>query len=607
MANKHMPNENNEMNELFRIISEMESRALDDDIEATIQRYGNNEYSSTEKELNPDLVQFDLADLLITPGNELEAEAAEAAQQMAFLLDTDVEEAMTEDLPPPPEQRQNPLKVLGGIFTGNFFRRGDDTPTTLRKGAFWLSIVAFIGAISFLVSDLCVQPQQNIQLNNELVEIYHPQEEEVISTSPDVPQGTLLSFEELYARNKEVSGWLSYHATGRTDFLNIEYPVMYSGDNLKYVHRDYDGKKNKNGTLFLDGRNAIGGYDQHDQSMIIYGHNMASGQMFAGLNKFIGSETNARTAATFTFSTLYRKDEYVVFAVAMSEEAEKDTATYFNYYRTEFADGDQFLSYIQQVRERSLFDYPTDVRDDDSILILATCTGKTSAKLNDGRVLVFARRAREGEKVSVQTNAITKNIDVIMPYSWYINQKMEPHDYYSTGQLPSTPADGPTNNVDNNGGLTDNSTTLPDNGNQGGDVTGVITGTNNNGGGNQNGGTTRPNGGTNNTTHNNGGQSGTTTMNGGSTTDTTQPSGGDTTGGDTTGGDTTGGDTTGGEDTTTQPSTEDTTQGEDTTTEPAPEDTTTQPEETTTQPEETTTQAEETTTTAAPEGGETTE
>ena len=604
MANKNIPNEQkNEMNELFRMIHEMESRTLDEDIESTILQYGggNADYIPPEKNFNPDAVQANLADLLITPTDPMEEEVAEAAQQMAFLLDTDPEEAMTEDLPPPPEQRNHPIAVLGGFFADNFFRRGDDAPTTLRKGVFWLSTVALIGASLFLVSDLCVQPQQNIQLNNELVEMYRPDKEEVISNNPEVPKGTLLSFEDLYARNKEVSGWLSYHATGRTDFLKIEYPVMFSGDNLKYVHRDYDGKKNKNGTLFLDGRNEIKGYDDHDQSMIIYGHNMASGQMFAGLNKFIGSETNARTAATFTFSTLYRKDEYVVFAVALSEEAERDSDTYFNYYRTEFASGDQFLSYIQQVRERSLFDYPTDVRDDDTILILATCTGKTSAKLNDGRLLVFARRARAGEQVSIKTSAIAKNIDVIMPYSWYINQKMEPHAYYSTGILPGdVPVDGPTNNGDNttdNGwtGTDDDTTTATDE--QGNVITGVITP----------GSTTRPNGGNQTTNHHNGGGSTTGTVQNGGTDSTTQ-NGGGSTDSTTLPSDTTVPDaddsTTQPEDSTTQPE-DSTTQPEDTTTQP--EDTTTQPEETTTQPEETTTQAEETTTTAAPEGGDTTE
>ena len=67
MANKHMPNENNEMNELFRMINEMESRSLDDDIESAIQQYGGNaSYVPPEKGFNPDLEQVNLADLLIT-------------------------------------------------------------------------------------------------------------------------------------------------------------------------------------------------------------------------------------------------------------------------------------------------------------------------------------------------------------------------------------------------------------------------------------------------------------------------------------------------------------------------------------------------------------
>jgi len=600
MANNvNKPEQNgNEMKDLLRMLDQIENRSLDEDIEEAILHYGYGEDKPQEAILQekgfvPDMVQGDLSELLITPGIPTEDEEAEAEHQAAFLLESIDEESMTEDLPPPPEERRSPLAVLGDFFAANFPRKGDEPLLILRKSGFWLSLLVLLVALVYLISDLCVQPQMNVQLNNELRDLYRPEQSEVITNNPDYPENTLLSFEELYARNPEVSGWLSYHSYGNKDFINVELPVMYSGDNKKYVHRDYDGNKNKNGTLFLDGRNEITGPYGMDQSMIIYGHNMASGQMFAGLNKLIGSENNARLATNFTFSSLFRKDEYVVFAVALSEEAELDTPTYFNYWRTAFADGKEFMSFIQQVRDRSLFDYPTDVREDDSILILATCTGKTSAHLNDGRVLVFARRCRQGEG-SIKTNAIVKNTDVIMPYNWYINQKLEPHEYYTNPPaVEDTPVGGGTTTMDTPFGDPFATDTTGDNTTSGTNITGNVPGVT---------GVVTPGGST--TTHNgqtsanpSAGTTAGTTAGGGesTTTGTTTVAGGDTTTA-VTGEDATTTESTSAEDTTT--SAEDTTtSAEDTTT--SAEDTTTAAEDTTTAAEDTTTSAEETTTTAA--------
>lgn len=462
---KKMPGDSNNMDELLRMLDTIEKRTLGDDVEETIRKFGYSDVPSSmyvPPEKAPYASGTDLSQLLINPDDMEDEEGEEALLQAEQLLGDATSADTVEDMPPPPELRRNPLQVLGSFFADNFPRRDDEPRTLARKCGFWVSWVALISALTFLVINIGVQPQMNAQLNNELVDMYRPDNNTVITDSTEYPNGMLSAFKTLYKRNNEVSGWLSFHANGSKDFLNIEYPVMYSGDNIKYARVDFDQKKNKNGCLFLDSRNQITGYDDMDQSTIIYGHNMASGQMFAGLNQFIGSESNARSATTFTFSSLYRADEYVVFAVCLSDEAEKNQSTYFNYWRTQFEDSDQFLSFIQQVRDRSLFDYPTDIRDDDSIVILASCTGRTSAKLTDGRVLVFARRMRPNE-TPISTSAISKNIDVIMPYNWYMNQKMPPHGYYDA----SIHAAATT--------TTTTSTTIPDDSTESTDVGGTDT------------------------------------------------------------------------------------------------------------------------------------
>ena len=372
--------------------------------------------------------EIDTRDLLLTD-NEAPLEMKEYRLTAADLAEEDEDE--DEEVSEKPVIRRNPFKALWKGFCGNFPRKGDTVGTKVRKCGFLFSLLVMLVAIVYLVVDLMIIPVKNNQLKNELIGIYHPEQSQVVVSvdNKKYPTNMLASFQELYDRNNEVRGWISYHADGKKDFLDIEYPIVYSGDNEKYLKKDFDGNKNRNGTLFFDQSNRLNRYDDQNRSLIVYGHNMASGQMFAGLNKFLGSVNNARAAATLTMSTLYRQDQYLVFAVILTDEDDNVKGRYFNTRRTSFTNDTDFLAYIDEMRARSLFDYPVEVQGNDQILVLSTCTGRSS-KLDNGRLVVVARRVRDGETAAVNTSAIVKNEDVIMPYYWYINQDEDPHSYY---------------------------------------------------------------------------------------------------------------------------------------------------------------------------------
>ena len=206
---------------------------------------------------------------------------------------------------------------------------------------------------------------------------------------------------------------------------------MFSGDNDYYLTHDFHKTKNPNGALFFDKRNRIETVDDRNKVLIVYGHNMASGQMFAGLNNFNRNENYARQAAVLTLETLFEETEYKVFAAIVIDDGEKVSSRRFSYLQTDFASSDSFLSFVDQVRARSLYDYPVDVNAEDELLILSTCTVPSQVYIKDGRLAVFARKVRPGEGSSVNISKIVKNTDVIMPYDWYIKQKKEPHAYYA--------------------------------------------------------------------------------------------------------------------------------------------------------------------------------
>lgn len=335
-----------------------------------------------------------------------------------------------DEAPPPAPTGRRPLAAIGGFFAANFPRRTDTPGEWVRKGVFWLALAMLVISAGVLLNQLWLVPARNRSLYNKTVEAYEPEKTAV--AEGDYPKGMLASFQKLYDINPDVRGFLDFSATGNRDFLNIHYPVVYSGDNEEYLRKDFYGNRNKNGTLFFDRRNDLASEESENRVLIIYGHNMASGQMFAGLNKLIGNVQNARAAASLTLSTLYEKSEYQVLAVVLADEEETEEQWRYDFRRTRFSSEEDLLQHIENIRARSLFDYPTDVQEGDELLVLSTCTAYSSAKLKDGRLLVIARKVRPGEGTDTDTDAIVANEDVIMPRAWYMNQNLPLHSYYSS-------------------------------------------------------------------------------------------------------------------------------------------------------------------------------
>jgi sortase B len=93
---------------------------------------------------------------------------------------------------------------------------------------------------------------------------------------PDAQKGQL-SFSELQKINPEVISWLEVYGTA------IDYPVVQSVDNMKYVNTDAAGNYSLTGSIFLDAQSSA---DFSDFSSILYGHHMDKSAMFGELGLF---------------------------------------------------------------------------------------------------------------------------------------------------------------------------------------------------------------------------------------------------------------------------------------------------------------------------------
>lgn len=139
-----------------------------------------------------------------------------------------------------------------------------------------ISVILLTISLYFLMG-FFMQERQDNRLQQELQELMQKKEDELEEDASgdslvEVDAGILALHEE----NPDCIGWLTIDGT------RIDYPVMYRpGDKNYYLHRDFNGEYSANGCLFLAEECVPGDSD----NLIIYGHHMNSGKMFADLEK----------------------------------------------------------------------------------------------------------------------------------------------------------------------------------------------------------------------------------------------------------------------------------------------------------------------------------
>lgn len=190
-----------------------------------------------------------------------------------------------------------------------------------------------------------------------------------------------LALSSLWERNPDLVGWVTVEALPR---LNL--PIVQR-DHVYYLRRDFDGRVNSNGTAFMDVTCSI--WPRSD-NLIVYAHNMKSGEMFGGLQKLL-HENNWRNLPLSTFSTLYEKADYVPVAAFLCDLGRGPR--HFNFTQTDFGDEAEFNEFIAKAQSLSEVHPPYDVRYGDKLLTLVTCHGDTDTQ----RLVVILRQMRADE------------------------------------------------------------------------------------------------------------------------------------------------------------------------------------------------------------------
>ena len=171
-----------------------------------------------------------------------------------------------------------------------------------------------------------------------------------------------VDFNELKSINNNVKGWVQLNGT------NINYPFVQAKDNKYYLTHSFDKSYNKAGWVFLDYRNNI---NQSEKNTILYAHGRVDSTMFGTLRTI--------------FSSNWYKNKYN-HVIKMSTEKENTLWQVFSVYRikttsdylkTQFKNDDEYLSFLNMLKERSQYKFDTKFDKNTQIITLSTCYNKS--------------------------------------------------------------------------------------------------------------------------------------------------------------------------------------------------------------------------------------
>ena len=172
-----------------------------------------------------------------------------------------------------------------------------------------------------------------------------------------------IDFAKLKQKNSDAIAWIKVNGT------DIDFPVVKGTDNSYYLTHNFDKEKNKAGWIFADYRNK---FDGTDKNIIIYGHNMKNGSMFASLKDVIKEEWyNNENNKYIALITENENCKYQVFSVY-----EIETEEY--YLQTNISN---FKEFVEKIKGRSKKKFNVDIKETDSILTLSTCADNTKYRV----------------------------------------------------------------------------------------------------------------------------------------------------------------------------------------------------------------------------------
>ena len=167
-----------------------------------------------------------------------------------------------------------------------------------------------------------------------------------------------VDFNDLKKINDDTVAYIKVNNT------NIDYPIVKTSDNKFYLDHSYDKSYNKAGWVFMDYRN---NNIHYDTNTIVYAHGRLDNTMFGSLRNVIKENwyTNSDNHI-IKYSDLNSSSLWQVFSVYKIKQTN-------DYLDINFSTKDDYISFIDLIKGRSVYDFNCDVNVGDKILTLSSC------------------------------------------------------------------------------------------------------------------------------------------------------------------------------------------------------------------------------------------
>ena len=180
----------------------------------------------------------------------------------------------------------------------------------------------------------------------------------------------------LKEENPDMAGWISIEGS------RIDYPVTQSIDRPDfYLTHNFQGKESGFGNPYLS---EICDLTENPDNLILYGHHMKDGSMFADLMNYT-AEDYYKEHSTIRYDTLTELGDYRIIAVLYTLTGEQETGLY---RAMRASNREEYENYVSEAIQRSIYDTGLRASYGEKLLTLITC----EYSKGDGRLVIVAKK-----------------------------------------------------------------------------------------------------------------------------------------------------------------------------------------------------------------------
>lgn len=263
----------------------------------------------------------------------------------------------------------------------------------VSKIVFLIALAAFIYSSVQLAGYFREANKQDTLLESIQANVYETTakaKETTVSLEPTEPEVTFDEFRmarrdnlfELYKQNNDLIGWIKIDDMTNPENTIIDYPVMQTIlEPDYYLKRDFNKKKSSYGTIYMDANCS----PRHSKNLLIYGHHMKNGSMFASLNKY--TDPSYYSSHPFIqFDTLSILSDYQIIGAFKATSKELSLLQDFLLLSTE----EEFNTFRDHFESHKFYDTGIPYSYEDDFITLMTCEYTSK----NGRFFVVGKKIK---------------------------------------------------------------------------------------------------------------------------------------------------------------------------------------------------------------------